>query len=254
MSAAVTTLAKYLPESALDDSCQLLDERQLDKLALMAEEIRSITDAVTSKPLADDADEGRASELLNRGAAALKELDALRKARVGPLNEEVKAVNGLFKVVTDPCEALVGKGGKLERLILTYRSMKKARLQREQDEALRKQREAAEREAQAMALAASATDEQARAVALEAADEASADQAAAALAEPLPMPVGVRTDSGSVSARKVWTVEVVDEALVPREYLMVDLPKLKAAVKAGVRVVPGCNIAEDEALTRRPGR
>lgn len=251
---AVTALARFVPESALDDAVQLLDERQLDKLVLMAEEIRSITDAVTAKPLADDADEGRATELLVRGVAAMKELDALRKSRVGPLNEEVKAVNALFKVLTDPGEALVGKGGKLERMLLAYRQVKQARVRRQQEEARRQQVEAAQAEEAALIAASEAKTAEAREEAMAQAEAASVAQATATLAEPLAMPVGVRTDSGSAGARKVWKFEIVDALKVPRAYCAPDERQIRAAVASGVREIAGVNIFEDEALTVRPGR
>jgi len=84
------------------------------------------------KPLESDADEGIAAELLARGVAALREIDALRRTQTDPLNAQVKAINGLFKVVTDPADQLVGKGGTLERLLLAYRQVKRARIAREQ--------------------------------------------------------------------------------------------------------------------------
>lgn len=253
MSTAIVALAKYLPPDRVDDAAQLLNERDISKLELVAAEVWSITDVALNRPLDNDREEAATAELLSRGVVALKELDAMRRARVDPLNQEVKAVNAICKIISDPAEALVGKGCRLERMLLAYRQVKAARVRREQEEAQRKQREAAEAEEAAMRAAQEATTVEARAKALAEADAASRTQAAAALAEPQAMPRGVRTDTGSVTTRKEWKVEVIDEALVPREYLMVDAAKLRAAVKAGVREIPGCNVFEDEALTRRVG-
>lgn len=46
--------------------------------------------------------------------------------------------------------------------------------------------------------------------------------------------------SGSIK----WKGEVQDEALVPREYLMVNQAKIDAAIKGGTRAIPGVRIFE----------
>ncbi len=256
----VTALAKYLPPEKLDDAVMLLDQRGLAKLELMATEIRQITDAASRKPLESDEDEGRAAELLARGVAASKELDALRRQRVDPLNAEVKAVNALFKVVTDPCEALVGKGGTLERLILAYRQVKRARIEREQQEARRKQEEAARAEAAALAKADAAKSAKAREAALAAAQAASRAQAVAAIEAPREMTRGTRTDSGSVTAREAYVLGGIhDLDAVPvvywRDPVVIEALKkvISRAIRAGAREIPGCSIVVEEALTRRVG-
>jgi hypothetical protein len=256
----VTALAKLLPDAALDDAVQLLDERGLAKLELMATEIRQITAEVSGKPIETDKEEAFGVELLARGVAAVKELDALRRSRVDPLNAEVKAVNALFKVVTDPAEALVGKGGTLERLILAYRQVKRARIQREQDEARRRQEEAARKEAEALGRAEAAKSLKAREKALAEAEAASKAQAVAALDAPREMTRGTRTDSGSVSARERYVLQGIhDMDLIPPSYwadpLVIEALKkvLQRAITGGVREIPGCSIGLEEGLTRRVG-
>lgn len=260
MSGAADALAKYLPAEKLDDAIQLLDERGLAKLEMMAAEIRLISQAVAQKPLETDREEADASELLARGVAATKELDALRRAQVDPLNAQVKAINALFKVVTEPCDALVGKGGTLERLILAYRQVKRARIEREQAEARRRQEEAARKEAEALAKAEAAKSARARAAALAEAEAASKAQAIAALDAPLDMTRGVKTDSGSVSGRERWVLlGIHDMDAVPPSYwrdpVVVEALRkvIQRAITGGVREIPGCSIGVEEGLTRRVG-
>jgi hypothetical protein len=260
VSAPVTTLARALPPDAVDDAIQLLDERGVAKLALFVEEIESITQAATSAPLATKADEGKAAELLSRGVIALKELDTLRRAHVDPINAQVKATNGIFKRITDPLEALVGKGGRLERLILAFRTQERARIERERQEAERKQREAAEREAAALRKAEAAKSEAARQRALREAEAASQAQTQAAIEVPQAMTRGVRTDSGSVTQRERWVLQGIhDLGAVPPEYwdqapVVEALKKvLQKAIDGGVRAIPGCSIGLEESLTRRTG-
>jgi hypothetical protein len=259
-SPVVVALAKCLPAEKLDDAIQLLDERGLAKLELMATEFRLIGDDLARQPIDSDEHEARASELLTRGVAAMKELDLLRRSRVDPLNAEVKAVNALFKVVSDPAEVLLGKGGKIERAILAYRQVKRARIQREQEEARRKQEEAARAEAAALAKAEAAKTAKAREKALAAAEAASEAQAVAVIEAPAAMPKGVRTDSGSVSAREAYVLGGIhDLDAVPQVYwrdpVVVEALKkvLSRAIRAGAREIPGVSIVVEEALTRRVG-
>lgn len=257
--AVVNALARHLPEDKLDDAVQLLDESGLAKLQMFATEIAAVGEAAASKPLTTDGDEGRAVELISRGGIALKELDALRRKTVDPLNAQVRGINAIFKTVTDPCEALVGKGGRLERLVLAYRAEKRARIEREQAEARRRQEEAARREAEALAKAEAAKTAKAREAALSQAEAASKAQTEAVLETPRAMTKGVRTDSGSVSERHRFVVQGFDPDKVPTTYwrdpIVIEALRrvLQKAVTAGVREIPGVAIGVEEALTRRPG-
>ena len=64
----------------------------------------------------------------------------------------------------------------------------------------------------------------------------------------------VRSDSAVSSAVPVWKHEVIDAKLVPREYLIVDELAIRAAIKAGIRDIPGVRIFEEmEMRVRRVG-
>lgn len=53
--------------------------------------------------------------------------------------------------------------------------------------------------------------------------------------------------SGTASVRTTKEVVIVDEAQIPREYMMPDLSKIKAAFKNGI-VVKGCKIEDKKGL------
>jgi hypothetical protein len=59
--------------------------------------------------------------------------------------------------------------------------------------------------------------------------------------------------SGSASTRKRWTATVVDATRIPREYLAVDQKAINAAVKDGVRAIPGVRIEQVDGLAIRAG-
>ena len=54
----------------------------------------------------------------------------------------------------------------------------------------------------------------------------------------------VRTEAGTASVSMVWTFEVEDADKVPREYLTVNVGAVTAAVKSGIRSIPGIKIFE----------
>lgn len=247
MSTALVHVAQVLSPRQTDEVVDLLDERELAKLELMAGEVRSILAAAISKPVESDADEGRLGELMARGVIARKELQALLLARVAPLEAEVASVRAIFKRLTEPLKQF---DLDAERRIVQYRAAKRQRIEREQREALRRQEEAARREAEAVAAAEAARSEEERRAALAAAEAASQEQMAAAVSAPAPMTRGVKIESGTLSERERWTFEVVRPDLVPREYLKVDDSAVRKAIAAGCREIPGLNIFAEERLRR----
>lgn len=54
--------------------------------------------------------------------------------------------------------------------------------------------------------------------------------------------------AAGLTSRKVWVYELYDIAQVPREYLMVDDKKVKAAIAAGERVIDGLIIKQDSSI------
>jgi hypothetical protein len=55
----------------------------------------------------------------------------------------------------------------------------------------------------------------------------------------------------SKSLANVWTYKIMDPFKVPMEYLMVDEAKVKAAIRAGERAIPGIYIYQDQKLRIR---
>ena len=66
-----------------------------------------------------------------------------------------------------------------------------------------------------------------------------------------PLPKQVRTDMGSSGQRDNWTFAVVNFALVPDEYKMLDSTKVGKLVRAGMRNIPGLNIFNKPSITVR---
>ena len=53
------------------------------------------------------------------------------------------------------------------------------------------------------------------------------------------------------SVRKSWVYEVIDEALIPRNYLTYDDAAIKLAIKGGARAINGIRIFEKETIVSR---
>jgi len=55
---------------------------------------------------------------------------------------------------------------------------------------------------------------------------------------------------GKIVAKKIKKVRVIDESLIPRNYLVVDMVAVRRDVLSGV-IIPGAEIYEEESLDLR---
>lgn len=274
MSTALEVITRVLPAEHAENAIQLLDERELTKLAAYADEIDDLLERAFSTPLSTPEEAAKLAELMARSVRAQKDLEGMRKARVAPLNAEVKAINALVGRLVGPLEQF---DTQAKRQIGAWNAAEADRVRREREAQQRQQEEAARREAEAEAKRAAAerAEREARERAAQAASAAerrkqealaakarqaqedaerdaqaaSMAQAQATVAAPREAARGIRTDSGSISLATHWTFEVVDASQVPREFLTVDEKAIRAAVLAGTRVIPGVNVFS-ESLTK----
>ena len=176
-----------------------------------------------------------ATEMIGQVKDLEDKIESRRKEIIDVPDKFVRKTNAFVKPMMDRLKAIEGKGGIINRKLADY-SMR-VELQRREIE--RKQNEARiELQRQVDA-------------------EAAAKGVESVVIAPVAMPTRkepVRSDSAVSSAVMVWKHEVIDAAAVPREYLMVDDKAITAAVKAGIRAIPGVRIFEDaEMRVRRVG-
>ena len=203
-------------------------------------------------------------------------IEVQREAIIAEPREFISGVNGLCNMITDLL--VVKKNSKKEitnpdcaenllknrilqhqaRIELDRRKQEEAarraavelqaKLQAEADELNRKAREEAARiaEEEARKRRASVREiEEARAAA-EA--EARRHEIAAPVVIAPVMPEAqrvVRTESGSASQRKVWSFEILDIALVPKDFMVVDEQKIRDFIRMGGREILGVRIFEE---------
>ncbi len=183
----------------------------------------------------DDATAERATDLGKGLAALARKLDETRKEYTRPLDALKKKIMGNFDA---PMAALMRAANSVRSKLLVYMQAQ---------EHIR--REAARREQErliAEAIKAATPAEQERQLEMAVAVETVAASAKAEV---------TRGNYGaSASLRREWTFDVVDLALVPREWLVLDEARLRLAVRRKddpVRDVPGLRIYQQESLAIR---
>jgi uncharacterized membrane protein YgaE (UPF0421/DUF939 family) len=157
------------------------------------------------------------------------ELEAYRKETTKPAWNYKKTVDGLAKHYTDKLARLEAH---LKRVMGQYQAKK----------------ELERRKAQEAARTASAQLQ----------EKINQEAAAAGVEAPQVTPPAVvtaketvRTETGTASFKTEWKFEIEDETKLDREYLMPNLAKIRADVKAGQRDIPGVRIWEEKGVSLR---
>jgi hypothetical protein len=267
---------------------QIPDESQ--KLAEVSSEVSAVVAHARELEVTTEAQAQQATGVLLDIKVARYRSERARRFLVDPLNAHVKAINARMKsavVPLDEADGLVrGKLLAFRQLQEREREREQARLDAErkaaEEQAAAERRRAweeaqrAEREAEEAALPREVLSElsdeqlvefangggkreQAAWLELEArrkrreAEEAT-QRSLAAQAAPAPTvaaPAPLAADSGSASVRREWKATVIDPSELPREYTIPDVKGINAAVRAGVRDIPGCKIELVEGLAVR---
>jgi hypothetical protein len=161
------------------------------------------------KEIKKGADAELMAEILSVVAKARKAVDAERKATTKPLRDETDEINRGFNEILGPLE---GAEKGLKALVVRWEEQEERRIAKEKAEAEER-----------------AAEEQARE------DQAAADEDRLPdFVEPEPVKerAPLRTGAGTVSTRKEWDFEIVDEDAIPRKYLIVDEKMLRGLAKA----------------------
>lgn len=188
----------------------------------------------TAKALIIEDEEGlrRATDMLGWIATLKRQVEERRQFFVKPLNDQVRRVNDFFKEMLRPLETA---DRILREKVLAYRQ-EQERKRREEEARLRKmlekEQKKLEREAAKQGLPAP-------------------PPIPTPTASVAPQPKTVEGSLGAVSAKLVWDFEIEDETKIPREFLMVNEKAIRAAIKAGVRRIPGVRIFQREELAVR---
>lgn len=166
----------------------------------------------------------------------LKAIEDARTRITKPINESLREVNAQAKEAAAP---FLESESKIKRAMIGY-SDEQDRLQREEQ---RRVNEAAVKEQQRLqAIADRASDKGQFGKA-----EQFEERAAAVVA---PVVQTAAPKVGGISIPKVWTFEITDEDLIPREYLLVDETRIRRVVTAlkGDTKIPGVRVFEQKRI------
>jgi chromosome segregation ATPase len=166
-----------------------------------------------------------------------KQIEALRKELVGPLNDRVKAINEYAKGLAAPLnEVETHLKREIARFEDEQERIRQAELRKleelREQERLRLEAEAAAHKQESLPESARGIDV-VKNLELQAVDRE------------------IRREEKKVEAsaisnvRRPWKGEVVNESVIPREYLTVDMTKINAAIRAGVREIVGVRIFQE---------
>jgi hypothetical protein len=199
---------------------------------LPAEEVKTLerstsvmVPAAEAFVIQSDADVEDASKYLKVIAETKKSHEERRQFLVRPLNNHVSAINEMFKRFLAPAV-------EADRILRGKISAFRTEQQRTRLEEQRRVNEAA------------------AAIQARLAEEAAAEGVAAPVVMAptvLPPPATI----GNANMRKVWKFDVLEDDLVPREYMTVDETLIRKAVAAGVRDIPGVRVYLDEQIAIR---
>ena len=163
-----------------------------------------------------------ATEDLSILARLKKAIEEKRKEYVGPINEHLKAINEAFKKLTGPLE----QADSLTRSkIMAYRTEER-RKANEIAEINRLRMEAAQREMEL---------------------QGELSESVNLVEVPTLPPATVRTDLGTLGTSQIWKFEVVDFKVLPDDYKIPDMVKIRKVVTAGASI-PGVKSWKEDAL------
>lgn len=175
--------------------------------------------------LASDQDYGTASEVISYLHKKSVETDNLRKWFVKPLQDHISQINTRFKKISLPIdEAISIMKGKM----ISFRQEQERKRREEEEKAARIRWENEQKLLKAKK------------------PERVKIQEVPQVVTP-PPPAAVL---GSAT-RKTWVFTIEDEDKIPRDYLIPDQNAIRAAVRNGIREIPGVRIYEQESIVIR---
>lgn len=174
--------------------------------------------------------------LLGNLSSMRKALETHRKSLTAPIREAEKRINEMFRPALAKLDSA---DDELRAKVTGWRREEAERAEAERREAERRAMESAQR--------AEELREAGKQKAARKAEERASEAAMEAVSVEAPLRV-MEVGSAKVTTRQVWRWEVQDFGAVPKEYFSLDEKKLGAAVRSGVREIPGVRIWSEEQL------
>jgi hypothetical protein len=165
-----------------------------------------------------------AIEMAAQAKRLARRIEEMRKEKIRPSQEYVKAVNNLAKVYADQLDAVERVLKQKINAYLTKQKLDRLEAERRAQQETRRLQKRLDAEA--------------------------AEKGLPQVQVPLPVLSQklepVRTEEGSATQTKAWTWRIVTPGVIPREYLVPDTVGINLAVRAGIRHIPGVEIYQEE--------
>lgn len=177
------------------------------------------------------------SEWLKCVVKAEKEFKAVLKEKIAPHKAEIDNIKAAFeKPLELLARAQIIARGKLNAFVIAERQIKEAeakKIMEEKAKAAAKELKKLDRK--------DATAGKYDEVTQAAIHEYTADKRAEIIAEAA-KPIDIVQSGNNASVRLIWDFEIENIKDLPAEYLTVNAPAVRAAIRAGVREIPGLKI------------
>jgi len=195
----------------------------------IAGNVNTMVDSAKAIIISDDKTQVDANSLAAIAKKLNKDIEDRRKEIIKPSQEFVKKVNAFAKIFTEKLKLV---WTEIDRKDYAYHSQKELE-RRKQEELIRKANEKLQKD----------LDKEAK---------KSGVEAPQVKAKPLPkQDQTIRTEQGTAYWRDNWIGEITDPDQVPVEYCSPDQKKINAAVKQGIREIPGVLIENRKIKTYR---
>lgn len=230
-SAAATALAIVLPADQIDDALMLLGDENAETFSRAAVRVQEISARIPKGRVETQQQADDVNTLMSLAKNTVKAVEISRKAITKPLDDQVSAINNLYRPLTDALKYVVTR---CEPLVVAWLQAKQAAQERERLEAQRLKLEAEQREVAARLAAEDAKSEQERREHLAAASNAMQDAALAQIVAPPPIK-GIATHAGSHSLVTTWHAVVSEPEKLARVWLMPNQAAIDDALAAKVQ-------------------
>ena len=187
-----------------------------------------------------------AADVLKKIKSRYKEIEGQRKEITAPLDNAKKAVMDLFR---NPLELLEKAEKTVKGLMIGYTEEQERKAREEQrklEELARKKAEDERKKLEAQKARAKASGKEEKAETIQEKNENIQPVFVPVIAPVIETPKGV-------SYREKWTAKVIDENLIPREYLIVNqsaLDKVAQATKGSIKIA-GVEFVSEKILASR---
>lgn len=209
--------------------------QQNQQIKEIKKEVLVILDYCKDLKINNQEDMVHATDVLKRIVSKKKEFEATRKALVKPLNDHVGNINLMFKGSIVP---LVKMENEVKGNMLEYRKKEALEIEKKRyEEAERQRKEFEKQQAEKLKEADSRKEKK----------EIKKEEFEADTSE-IKQDSVVKSESGSVRVKKIWSFKIEDETQIPARYKIVDERLIRKAIKDGIREISGIKIFQEERL------